>query len=66
MSRSSTEAEYKVVDNAAAEFIWIQTLFKELGVFLSTAPILYCDNIVLLFMLTQSTSILTIILFVIV
>jgi hypothetical protein len=25
--------------------IWIQLLLKELGVFLSAAPILYCDNI---------------------
>jgi hypothetical protein len=25
--------------------LWIQTLLKELGIFLSTAPILHCDNI---------------------
>ena len=45
VSRSSTEAKYKVVANAAAELLWIQALLKELGVFLSSAPILFCDNI---------------------
>jgi hypothetical protein len=45
VSRSSTEAEYKAVANAAAELLWIQALLKELGLFLSSAPILFCDNI---------------------
>jgi len=45
VSRSSTEVEYKAVANAAVELIWIQALFRELGVFLSYAPILFCDNI---------------------
>jgi hypothetical protein len=45
VSRSSTEFEYKALANAAVELIWIQSLLKELGVFLPTAPILYCDNI---------------------
>jgi hypothetical protein len=45
VSRSSTEAEYKAIANAAAELIWLQALFRELGVFLSSAPILFCDNI---------------------
>lgn len=45
VSRSSTEAEYKAVTNASAKLIWIQTIFRELGVFLSFAPILFCDNI---------------------
>jgi hypothetical protein len=45
VSRSSTESEYKVLANATAELFWIQSLLKELGVFLPTAPILYCDNI---------------------
>jgi hypothetical protein len=45
VSRSSTEAEYKAVANASAELIWTQALFRELGVFLSSAPILFCDNI---------------------
>lgn len=45
VSRSSTEAEYKAVSNVATELLWIQSLFRELGVILPSAPILYCDNI---------------------
>jgi hypothetical protein len=30
VSRSSTEAEYKVLANATAELMWVQTLLKEL------------------------------------
>jgi histone deacetylase 1/2 len=45
VSRSSTEAEYKSVANATAEIIWIQGLLKELGVYMSRAPILWCDNL---------------------
>jgi hypothetical protein len=45
VSCSSTEAEYKATANAAAELIWLQALFRELGVFLSSAPISFCDNI---------------------
>jgi histone deacetylase 1/2 len=32
VSRSSTEAEYKVVANATTEIMWIQILLKEIGV----------------------------------
>jgi histone deacetylase 1/2 len=45
VSRSSTEAEYKSVANATAEIMWIQRLLHELGVFLSRAPTLWCDNL---------------------
>jgi histone deacetylase 1/2 len=45
VSRSSTEAEYKSVANATAEIMWIQGLLRELGVFLSRAPCLWCDNL---------------------
>uniref|UniRef100_A0A2N9EX53 Reverse transcriptase Ty1/copia-type domain-containing protein n=1 Tax=Fagus sylvatica TaxID=28930 RepID=A0A2N9EX53_FAGSY len=45
VSRSSTESEYRALALASAELCWLQTLLKDLGVFISTAPILWCDNI---------------------
>ncbi|KAJ9562385.1 LOW QUALITY PROTEIN: hypothetical protein OSB04_007545 [Centaurea solstitialis] len=44
VSRSSTEAEYKALANAAAEVLWVKHLLQELGVPISTTPTLYCDN----------------------
>jgi hypothetical protein len=32
VSRSSTEAEYKVIANVATEIMWIHTLLDELGI----------------------------------
>lgn len=43
--RSSTEAEYKSMASSAAELISLQTLISELGLPLSQAPTLWCDNI---------------------
>jgi hypothetical protein len=45
VSRSSTEAEYKAIANVTAEMIWIKSLLKELGVFQSIPPRLWCDNL---------------------
>lgn len=45
VSRSSTEAEYRAVANAAAELRWICSLLTELGVILPEKPAIYCDNI---------------------
>jgi hypothetical protein len=45
MSRSSTESEYRALALASAQLCWFRTLLKDLGVFISAAPILWCDNI---------------------
>jgi hypothetical protein len=46
ISRFSTESEYKVLANATAEVIWLQSLLRELGLLChQRAPILWCDNL---------------------
>jgi len=45
VSRSSTEAEYKALANAAAEVMWVHKLLYELGVSHPPAGRLWCDNI---------------------
>ncbi|GJX94395.1 retrovirus-related pol polyprotein from transposon RE1 [Tanacetum coccineum] len=49
ISRSSTEAEYKALANAAAELAWVENLLTELGLTLPAPPGLYYDNIGLVF-----------------
>jgi transposase InsO family protein len=45
VSRSSTESEYRALAFASAELCWIRTLLKDLGIFISDTPILWCDNV---------------------
>ena len=45
VSRSSTKAEYKALANAVADVAWIRFLLKDLHVFLSSPPLLHCDNV---------------------
>ncbi|GJV14502.1 ribonuclease H-like domain-containing protein [Tanacetum coccineum] len=44
-SRSSAEAEYRGVANVVAETAWIRNLLLELHAPLSTATLVYCDNV---------------------
>nr|GEW10041.1 40S ribosomal protein S16 [Tanacetum cinerariifolium] len=45
LSRSSTEAEYHGVANVVAETAWIRNLLLELHASLTTATLVYCDNV---------------------
>jgi hypothetical protein len=45
VSRSSAEAEYRVVANAVAECCWIRNLLQELQVTIDKATVIYCDNV---------------------
>jgi transposase InsO family protein len=45
VSRSSTESEYRALAIASAELCWVRSLLKDLGIYLSDPPILWCDNV---------------------
>jgi len=45
VSRSSAEAEYRGVTNAVAECTWLRQLLGELDSPLTTATIIFCDNV---------------------
>ena len=45
VARSSTEAEYRALTEAAAELMWVQSVMSELGIKSTDTPVLYCDNI---------------------
>ena len=45
VSRSSTKSEYKALDNATTEIMWIQTLLREIGVKSPQVAKLWCDNL---------------------
>nr|GEW08608.1 hypothetical protein [Tanacetum cinerariifolium] len=50
LSRSSAEAEYRGVANVVAETAWLRNLFCELHSPLSTATLVYCDNVSAVYM----------------
>ncbi|GJZ57761.1 ribonuclease H-like domain-containing protein, partial [Tanacetum coccineum] len=45
LSRSCAEAEYRGVANVVAETVWLFNLLRELHSPLSTATLVYCDNV---------------------
>lgn len=45
MARSSTEAEYRALTEAASEVKWVHSLMTDLRLPLTATPVLYCDNI---------------------
>ena len=50
VSRSSAEAEYRVVAHAVADTIWVRQLLSELHRPIEQATIVYCDNISAVYM----------------
>ncbi|GJR40193.1 ribonuclease H-like domain-containing protein, partial [Tanacetum coccineum] len=50
ISRSSAEAEYRGVANVVAETAWLHNLLRELHSPLSTATLVYCDNVSAVYM----------------
>jgi hypothetical protein len=50
VSKSSAEAEYRAVANAAAECIWLRQLLGELRCDIEQATIVFCDNVSAVYM----------------
>lgn len=42
--RSSTEAEYKGIADAASEILWLRKVLEELGEILESSSVLWCDS----------------------
>ncbi|GJZ34872.1 ribonuclease H-like domain-containing protein [Tanacetum coccineum] len=54
-SRSSSETEYCGLDNAVAETCWLRNLLRELHTLLSSAALVYCDNVSAVYLSSSST-----------
>ncbi|RVW59269.1 Retrovirus-related Pol polyprotein from transposon RE2 [Vitis vinifera] len=44
VSRWSTEAEYRAMENTTAELTWMSFILQDLHISLASTPTLYCDN----------------------
>jgi hypothetical protein len=53
ISRSSAEADYRVVTNGVAEAYWLWHLLQELHASLSKSTIIYCDNVSVVYLSTN-------------
>ncbi|GJT12782.1 ribonuclease H-like domain-containing protein [Tanacetum coccineum] len=53
LSRSSTEDEYRGVANVVAETAWLRNLLLELHAPLTTATLVYCDNVSVVYLSTN-------------
>ncbi|GJR08596.1 ribonuclease H-like domain-containing protein [Tanacetum coccineum] len=53
LSDSSAEAEFQGVANVVAEIAWIQNLLLEFHTPLSTATLVYCDNVSVVYLSTN-------------
>ncbi|GJU49906.1 pre-mRNA-splicing factor ATP-dependent RNA helicase DEAH10, partial [Tanacetum coccineum] len=50
LSRSSAEAEYRGVANAVAETCWLRNLLRKLHTPLTSATLVYCDNVCVVYL----------------
>jgi hypothetical protein len=53
VSRSSAEAEYRAVANGVAEVSWLRQLLQELHHPISSASLVYCDNVSAVYLSTN-------------
>ena len=56
VSRSSSEAEYKGVANVVAETCWIRNLMLELKILITSATLVYCDNVSAVYLSTNAVK----------
>lgn len=45
VAHSSTEAEYRAMAQTGCEVTWLSYLLRDLGILLSSAPRILCDNL---------------------
>jgi hypothetical protein len=53
VSRSSAEAEYRAAAHVVAETCWLRQLLQELHAPISSATIVYCDNVSAIYMIAN-------------
>ncbi|CAA7015691.1 unnamed protein product [Microthlaspi erraticum] len=53
VSRSSAKAEYRGVANAVAETVWVRNLLLEIHCPITTATLVYCDNVSAVYLSTN-------------
>lgn len=53
VTKSSTEAELLALSHAGSEFIWWQRFFNQLGLTFKSKPVIYCDNLQTLRIVTK-------------
>jgi hypothetical protein len=53
VSRSTTEAEYRIVANGVVEACWLQQLLQELHAQLTKSTLIYCDNVSAVYLSTN-------------
>lgn len=45
VAHSSIESEYMSLAHIATELSWLRILFKDMGIFLASRPLIWCDNV---------------------